>query len=223
MSSVAEVDSTLGRTLVGAVLQRDDCLAGTHLFVAELTLVLVRLFGPDGRLSILSGFSAKRLKADDYRVEVLPFPQVDGLEGFLWWYAELLGALEEGGDVLHALEGHLAGVDLLDRTGFDRVGEVTQQDAILEHFVEIVHLAGGVDGFAGDFLDPFQTFCGELFAVFGVDLSLGFSSESGFWSTVDRHDCCLSFAGVVVELNYVRFRLSCELWFCAEFSGLALL
>lgn len=127
MSGVAKVDTTLGRSLVGTVLQRDDCLSGTHLLVTELAFVLVRFLWSDRWLSILTGFSAKRLKADDYRVEVLPFPQVNGLEGFLWWNSELLGTLEESGDVLHALEGHLAGVDLLDRTGFDRVGEVTQQ------------------------------------------------------------------------------------------------
>lgn len=194
MSGVAKVDTTLGRSLVGTVLQRDDCLSGTHLLVTELAFVLVRFLWSDRWLSILTSFSAKRLKADDYRVEVLPFPQVNSLEGFLWWNSELLGTLEESGDVLHALEGHLAGVDLLDRTGFDRVGEVTQQDAILEHLVEVVHLAGGVDRFASDFLDPFQTFGCELFAVFGVDLSLGFSSESGFRGTVDRHDCRLLLA-----------------------------
>lgn len=199
MSGVAEVDTTLGRSLVGTVLQRDHGLTGTHLLVAELAFVLVGFLGSDRWLAILTGFPAQRLQADDYRVEVLPFPQVHGLEGLLRWNAELLGTLEEGRDVLHALEGHLAGVDLLDRTGFDRVGQVTQQDAILEHLVEVVHLAGGVDRFAGHFLDPFQTFRGELFAVFGVDLSLGLGGESGFWSTVDRHDCRLlvglAFAG----------------------------
>lgn len=188
MSGVAKVDATLGCTLVGAVLQRDDRLAGPQLFVAELALVLVRFLGPDRRLAILTGFPAERLQADDDRVQVLPLPQVHGLEEFLRWDAELFRRLQEGGDVLHALEGHLAGVDLLDRAGIDRVRQVAQQHAVLEHLVEVVHLAGGVDRLAGDFLDPFQTLGCQLFAVFGVDLSLGFGSESGFWSTVDRHD-----------------------------------
>lgn len=188
MSGVAKVDATLGCALVGAVLQRDDRLSGPELFVAELALVLVRFLWSDRRLAILTGFSAERLQADDHRVQVLPFPQVDGLEEFLRWNAELLGRLQEGGDVLHALEGHLAGVDLLDRSGIDCVGQVTQQDTVLQHLVEVVHLAGGVDRFAGDFLDPFQALGCELLAVFGVDLSLSFGSESGFWSTVDRHD-----------------------------------
>lgn len=188
MSGVAKVDATLGCTLVGAVLQRDDRLSGPQLFIAELAFVLVRFLRSDRRLAILTGFPAERLKADHHRVQVLPFPQVHGLEEFLRGNAKLFRPLQEGGNVLHALEGHLAGVDLLDRAGIDRVGQVTQQDAILEHLVEVVHLAGGVDRFAGDFLDPFQTLGSELFAVFGVDLSLSFGSESGFWSTVDRHD-----------------------------------
>lgn len=43
MSGVAEVDTTLGRSLVGTVLQRDHGLTGTHLLVAELAFVLVGL------------------------------------------------------------------------------------------------------------------------------------------------------------------------------------
>lgn len=188
MSGVAKVDATLGRSLVGAVLQRDDRLSGSELFIAELTFVLVRFLRADRRLAILTGFPAERLQADDHRVQVLPFPQVDGLEEFLRGNAELFRRLQEGGNVLHALEGHLAGVDLLDCTGVDRVGQITQQDTVLEHLVEVVHLAGGVDRLGGHFFDPIQTLGCELFAVFGVDLSLSFGSESGFWSTVDRHD-----------------------------------
>lgn len=187
MSSVAKVDATLGRTLVGTVLQRDDRLSCPQLLVRELALVLVRLLGSDRWLSVLAGLAAKRLQADDHRVEVLPFPEVHRLEGFLWWYAKLLRTLQEGRDVLHALERHLAGVDLLHRSGFDRVGQVTQQHAVLEHLVEVVHLAGCVDRFAGDLLDPFQTFGGQFFAVLGVDLSLGLGGESGFRGTVGRH------------------------------------
>lgn len=126
MSGVAEVDATLGRALVGTVLQRDDCLTGAHLLIAELAFVLVGFLRSDRSLSVFAGFSAKRLQTDDYRVEVLPLPQVNGLERFLWWYTELFGTLEEGGDVLHALEGHFAGVDLLDRAGFDRVGKIAE-------------------------------------------------------------------------------------------------
>lgn len=187
MSSVAKVDATLGRTLIGTVLERDDRLSRPQLLVRELTLVLVRLLGSDRWLSVLAGLATKRLQADDHRVEVLSLPEVNRLEGFLWWHAELLRTLQEGRDVLHALERHLAGVDLLHRSGFDRVGQVTQQHAVLEHLVEVVHLAGCVDRFAGDLLDPFQTFGGQFFAVLGVDLSLGLGSESGFRGTVGRH------------------------------------
>lgn len=187
MSSVAKVDATLGRTLVGTVLQRNDRLSCPQLFVGELAFVLVRLLGSDRWLSVLAGLATERLQADDHRVEVLPLPEVHRLEGFLWWHAKLLRTLQEGRDVLHALERHLAGVDLLHRSGFDRVGQVTQQHAVLEHLVEVVHLAGCVDRFAGDLLDPFQTFGGQFFAVLGVDLSLGLGGESGFRGTVGRH------------------------------------
>lgn len=188
MSSVAKVDATLGRALVGTVLQRDDGLAGPQLLVRELALVLVGLLRSDRRLAVLAGLATQRLQADDHRVEVLPFPEVHRLEGFLWGHAELLRTLQEGRDVLHALERHLAGVDLLHRAGLDRVGQVTQQHAFLEHLVEVVHLAGCVDRLARHLLDPFQTFRGQLFAVLGVDLSLGFGGESGFRGTVGRHD-----------------------------------
>lgn len=188
MSSVAKVDAALGRTLVGTVLERDDGLAGPQLLVGELALVLVRFLGSDRGLAVLAGLATQRLQADHNRVKVLPFPQVHRLEGFLRGHAELLGALEERRDVLHALERHLARVDLLHRAGLDRVRQVTQQHAVLEHLVEVVHLAAGVDRLPGDLLDPFQTFGGQLFAVFGVDLSLGFGSESGFRGTVGRHD-----------------------------------
>lgn len=47
MSGVAKVNATLGRTLVGTVLQRDDCLTGTHLLVAELAFVLVSFLRAD--------------------------------------------------------------------------------------------------------------------------------------------------------------------------------
>lgn len=187
MSSVAKVDATLGRTLVGTVLQRNDGLSRPQLLVRELALVLVRFLGPNRRFAVFAGLATKRLQADDHRVEILPLPEVHRLEGFLWWHAKLLRTLQEGRNVLHALERHLAGVDLLHRSGFDRVGQVTQQHAVLEHLVEVVHLAGCVDRLAGDLLDPFQTFGGQFFAVLGVDLSLGLGSESGFRGTVGRH------------------------------------
>lgn len=201
MSGVAKVDATLGRTLVGAVLQRDDRLSGPHLLVRELALVLVRLLRADRWLAVLTGLPAQRLDADDDRVQVLPLPQIHRLEGFLRGDAELFRTLQEGGNVLHALKRHLAGVDLLHRTGVDRVGQVAQDHAVLEHLVEIVHLTGGVDRLARHLLDPFQTFGGEFFAVLVVYLSLGFSGESGFWSTVGRHvDCFVYFLLAVANV-----------------------
>jgi hypothetical protein len=44
---VAEVDARLGGTLVGAVLQRNDVLAGAQLFLAELASILFRFFRAD--------------------------------------------------------------------------------------------------------------------------------------------------------------------------------
>lgn len=188
MSSVAKVDAALGRALVRSVLQRDDGLAGPQLLVRELALVLVRLLRPDRRLAVLAGLATERLQADHHRVEVLPLPQVHRLEGFLRRHAKLLRALQERRDVLHALERHLARVDLLDRAGLDRVRQVAQQNAVLEHLVEVVHLAARVDRLPGDLLDPIQTLGGQLFAVLGVDLSLGFGGKSGFRGSVGRHD-----------------------------------
>lgn len=55
MASVAEVDAALVGALVGAVLQRDNALAGAHLLVAEVAHVLVRLLGADGWLAEVAG------------------------------------------------------------------------------------------------------------------------------------------------------------------------
>lgn len=52
VSSVAEIDATLGCTLVAAILQADDRLPGTQLFVGKDTLVLFRFLWPDARFAV---------------------------------------------------------------------------------------------------------------------------------------------------------------------------
>lgn len=64
---------------------------------------------------------AQRLQADNNRVKVLSFPEVDGLEGLLSGHATGLSSLHKGVDVFHALECHGGGLDLLDLTGLEGV------------------------------------------------------------------------------------------------------
>lgn len=45
-----------------------------------------------------------------------------------------------------------------------------KQGAVFQDLVEVVHITVGVYVFAGDRLDPFQTFLREFFAVLAIDL-----------------------------------------------------
>ena len=56
------------------------------------------------------------LQADDHTVEVLSLPEIYGLEQLSIRYSASLGTGGEGVDVLHALEGHGTGLDLLHRS-----------------------------------------------------------------------------------------------------------
>jgi len=133
--SVAKVKAALVSTLVGAVLQGDDSVAGPQLFLSELASVLIGFLRADRGLSVLGclfkrnnlieisslkilNFEMKylateSLKADDDRVEILLFPQVDSLEELLGRNAHIPGSLQEGVDVLHALESHLGLLNFL--------------------------------------------------------------------------------------------------------------
>lgn len=72
-------------------------------------------------LRISTHLPSQRLQADNNRVEVLSLPKVDSLESLLSGDAAGLSTLHEGVDVLHALEGHGGGLDLLDLTGLEGV------------------------------------------------------------------------------------------------------
>lgn len=122
------------------------------------------------KLELSAHLATQRLQADNHRVQILALPQVDALEGLLGGDTEVLGAREEGRDVLHALEGHFAVVDLLDGAGLQGVGQLAQDDAILEHLEEVVGVAGCVNGLLGDGLDPLEALLGQLLAVLGVNL-----------------------------------------------------
>lgn len=84
----------------------------------------------------------------------MPFPQVHSLESFLRGNAHLDGHLQEGVNVLHALERHLTFIDLLDGAGLDAVHHPAEQSAVLEDLIEVVHVTGGVEVLLGDDLDP---------------------------------------------------------------------
>lgn len=66
--------------------------------------------------------SSKRLQANDHRIQVLAFPQVNSLEGLLGWYTEGLGALHELVDVFHALECHGRRLNFPDCSRFQGIG-----------------------------------------------------------------------------------------------------
>lgn len=60
MSGVAKVDTALGCALVATILQADDRLTGTQLFIGEDTLVLFRFLWPDAGFAVF-GHLGKRL------------------------------------------------------------------------------------------------------------------------------------------------------------------
>lgn len=74
--------------------------------------------------------------------------------------------LQERRNVFHALEGHCALVDFLDGSGFQRVDELAEENAVLQDLEEVVHVAAGVDRLASDFLDPFEALGSQFVAVF---------------------------------------------------------
>lgn len=170
MASIAEGHARLSGTLVGAILQVDNALRSPELLLGEVADVLLRLFWANGRLIKLRSLPSQRLQADNNRVEVLSLPKVHSLEGLLSGHAAGLSTLHEGVDVLHALEGHGGGLDLLDLTGLEGVNHLAQQLSVLQGFVEIVGVSRLVDVGACDDGDPFQALGGLLFAVFCVDL-----------------------------------------------------
>ena len=60
VSRVAEVKTALVGAFVGTVLQRDDCITGTQLFLSELAGVLLSLLGSDGRFAELASLLPTR-------------------------------------------------------------------------------------------------------------------------------------------------------------------
>lgn len=86
--------------------------------------------------------SAKRLQANNDRIQVLTFPQINALECLLWWHAQLFWMFQESCgiktilfkidsewfkmkwstcDVFHTLEGHLSFIYFFDWTGFNDI------------------------------------------------------------------------------------------------------
>lgn len=172
VASVAEVNTRLVGTFVWSVLERDDVLSGLQLLIAEVSDILFRLFWSDRWLAkVLSlkrnrqnvsrenqtsnYLSSQRLQADDNRVQVLSFPQVNRLERFLYGNTEGLCCIQESWNVLHALECHFAFVNFLDGSWLKSIGQLAQDDSVLKDFEEVVHISRGVDWFSSDLLDPF--------------------------------------------------------------------
>ena len=67
-------------------------------------------------------------------MEVLLLPQVHRLEELVRTDAQVLGRRQEAVDILHALEGHLALLDLLDGAGLDLVHQAGTKKRICESF-----------------------------------------------------------------------------------------
>lgn len=148
------------------------------MFLGEVSDVLLGFLGSDGGLAELGSLPSEGLQTDHDGVEVLALPQVDGLEGLLGGNAAGLGAVHKLVDVLHALEGHLRLLDLLDLAGFQGVDQLAKQLAVLEHLVEIVHVSRLADVSSCDQGNPVQAFYSLLFAVLGIDLRLGLGGNS---------------------------------------------
>jgi len=184
VASVSEAHAGLRGALVAAVLQVDDSLGGAELLLGELAHVLRGLLGADGGLPEVRALPAEGLETDDDAVEVLPLPEVDGLEGLRLCDAQALGVGGEGVDVLHALEGHRARLDLLHGARLQHVDQAAENLSILEDLVEVVLVAIGVDVLAENFLDPVEHLSGGLLRVLGVHLSVSLGSKPGLGGSV---------------------------------------
>lgn len=180
MSCITEVETALVGAFVGTVLQGDDGITGTQLFLSELALVLLSLLGSNGRFAELGSLTTESLQADDDRVQILLLPQIDRLEQFLVGHAEFPGRFQEAVDVLHALEGHFALLDASDGVGLQSVGQFAEENSVSQLFEDVVRVAGEVVGHASDLVDPFQNLASVLFAVLAHDLGLSLSSETRF-------------------------------------------
>jgi len=117
---VAEVLAGLVGALVCSVLQVNNALPSSQLFICELSLVLVsHLRSKDGSspFRVDLGRSAEGEEALRYLDDVPLLPQVDGLEDIDLWHSVRLAGLLEPVDVLHQLELTSSGVDLGDTSG----------------------------------------------------------------------------------------------------------
>lgn len=170
MSGIAEIKSTLVGSLVGSVLEGDDSVSGSQLLLRELAFILFSFLGSNGRLAILGCLTTESLEADDDRVEILPLPQVDGLEELLRWHAECLGRFQERVNVFHTLEGHFALLNALDDARLHNIGQFAQESSITQVLVNVIGISGGVVRFTGQLTDPFEYFLSVLLAVFAIDL-----------------------------------------------------
>lgn len=131
--------------------------------------------------------SAERLQTYHNGIKVLSFPQIHSLEGFLRGHPQVFGSLQKGADVLHALEGHLALVDFLHAARFDVVHQSAKQRAVLQDFVEVIHVARCVEILVCDPADPLKDLLCELFAVFGINLKkLQLIKRNSFSSGFDQ-------------------------------------
>lgn len=63
--------------------------------------------------------------------------QVSGLEDLLLWHAVLLDASLEALDVLHQLEVGSLLLDLLHGAGGDRIDQLAEDDAVLQHLIVV--------------------------------------------------------------------------------------
>ena len=72
---------------------------------------------------LLQYLATESLEADDDGIEILPLPQIDGLEELLRGHAESLGRFQERVDVLHALESHFALLNALDDPWLHNIGQ----------------------------------------------------------------------------------------------------
>lgn len=160
MSGVPEIDPALISTLIATILETDYALTSPQLLFGEVANILVSFLWSDARLTVVASLPAERLEADNHGVEILPLPEVNSLEGLLRWDAERSRRFEERVYILHAFERKRGLVHFLHGTLLDFVHQFAKEDAILQGLKEVVHVPVGIYVFAGDRLDPFQTFLG---------------------------------------------------------------
>lgn len=142
MSCLAQgAEACLCSTLVLPHLEADLAVPQLSLLVfVPLSLLFISHLGTKTWscvLRVFLGDASEGVYAEDHLVDVASLEKICRLEDLLVRHAILLNGLLEPLNVLHEFEGAAGRLDLLDGVGLDLVDEVTEDDAIFKHVLEV--------------------------------------------------------------------------------------